>query len=208
MYNCTFSPKGSQSTLKSCIQELLHSLWKYSCLWGGVGLGEQRNCAHCAQSLETLTHRDDGWGWGAQKIIPRSQEHRIKGMITVAGEGGAQAAVAGLSTIWGILALAITGEQSYHHCRASLQLQPSGSGMSSLWCSSGWWGGWAESLKALSPVSPPAVPRSPRDNPSCVSRKPQENGSIPIDISVVGNWMKLYKNNAIIEEIRKCMDVC
>lgn len=143
MYNCTFSPKGSQSTLKSCIQELLHSLWKYSCLWGGVGLGEQRNCAHCAQSLETLTHRDDGWGWGAQKIIPRSQEHRIKGMITVAGEGGAQAAVAGLSTIWGILALAITGEQSYHHCRASLQLQPSGSGS--------WTGiqGWAPCGAAL-----------------------------------------------------------
>lgn len=92
------------------------------------GLGEQRNCAHCAQSLQTLTERDDGWGRGAEKIIPKSQEHHIKGMITVAGEGGAQAAVAELSTIWGILALAITGKQPYHHCRVSLQLQPSGSG--------------------------------------------------------------------------------
>lgn len=82
-------------------------------------LGEQRNCAHCAQPLQTLTVQRDGWGWGAEKIILQSREHRIKSMITVAGEGGAQAAVAELSTIRGILALTITGEKSYHHCRAS-----------------------------------------------------------------------------------------
>lgn len=53
-----------------------------------------------------------------------------------------------------------------------------------------------------------ALPRFPRDNPSCVSRKPQENGSALIDISVVGNWVKLYKTNAVLEQIRKCMDFC
>lgn len=42
-------------------------------------------------------------------------------MITVAGEGGAQAAVAELSTVWGVLALIISSKQSYHHCRASPQ---------------------------------------------------------------------------------------
>lgn len=79
-----------------------------------------------------------------EEIIPKSREHRIKSIITVAGEGGAQAE---LSTIQGVLVLTITDRQSYHHCRASPQPSAPVLGQwvmerdeASPWCSSGWWG--------------------------------------------------------------------
>lgn len=159
-YRSTFSPPGSWSTLKSCVQELLHALWKYSCLWGWRGVS--RGGTLCTPVINTDS-LEGCLGMGSGENYTEASGAQYK---APAGEVGVQAAGPGCVLVQDILVVTVTNPD----CKTSSSVQLEGGPSSHPACTPGLWDP-PYPTDFPPPVLPCWIPLSSADNPRCISRK-------------------------------------